>query len=273
MRRAERRGGGEVIDRLGDDPREIDRVHAGQAHAVAERMIVEQALQDRLAVVEGALDGERMHIVGAGRGHHAALHLGDAPAREQHEQIDLARPAEGLHRRPAGVARGRHHDGRALAPHRQTMVHQPREQLHGEVLEGERRTVEQLEDEGVRRKLHERRHRGMAEPVIGLARHAGEIARRRRAADERPDHVAGEFRIGAAGEGGDGRGVESRPGLGHIEAAVAGEPGEGDVEKALRRGFAPGGDVVQAPVCPRAAVLLRRSAVLVRPARGLRPVF
>jgi len=34
----------------------------GEPHAVTEMMMIEQALHDRLAIVERALDGERMHI-------------------------------------------------------------------------------------------------------------------------------------------------------------------------------------------------------------------
>ena len=58
---------------------------------------------------------------------------------------------------------------------RQHMVHQPRHQLHREVLEGERRAVKQLEHEQAGAELHERHGRRMAEGAIGLARHAGEI--------------------------------------------------------------------------------------------------
>ena len=36
-------------------------------HAVAKRVMIEQALDYRLAVVEGAVDRERMHVV-VGRG-------------------------------------------------------------------------------------------------------------------------------------------------------------------------------------------------------------
>ena len=147
MRRAERDRGGEVIDRLRDDARPVDRIDAGEPHAVAEGVVIEHRLHQRLAVVEGAFDGERVHVVVGRRGHHAPLHLGDAALREQHHDVDLGAAAEGLDRGAAGVAGGRDHDGRALAARLQHVVHQPRDELHGEVLEGERRPVEQLEHE------------------------------------------------------------------------------------------------------------------------------
>ena len=91
----------------------------------------------------------RMHVVVVGGGHHPPLHVGDAAVRKQDEQIGPLAAAERLDRGAAGVARGRDHDGGALAARRQRVIHQPRQQLHGDVLEGERRAVEQLEQEGV----------------------------------------------------------------------------------------------------------------------------
>ena len=191
MRRAQRHGGGEVIDRLRDDARPVDRIDAGQAHAVAEGVVIEHRLHQRLAIVEGAFDRERVHVFIRRRGHHAPLHLGNAAVREQHHHVDLGAAAERLDRGAAGVARSCDHDGGALAALTQHVVHQPRHQLHGEVLEGERRPVKQFEHEQARPELGERRGRRMAERAVGLARHAGEIGlrrcrRRRRGGSPRP---------------------------------------------------------------------------------------
>ena len=68
---------------------------------------------------------------------------------------------------------------RALAARGQRMIHQPRQELHRHVLEGERRAVKQLEHERVGVDLDERRHRRMPERAVGLARHAGEVGVRR----------------------------------------------------------------------------------------------
>ena len=127
--------------------------------------------------------------------------------------------------------------------HRQRMIHQPGEELHRQVLEGERRPVKELEHEGVGADLRERRHGRMTECPIGLARHAGEIGFGDRAADERTHDLDRDLGIGPAREARDGVAIESRPDFRHVKAAVAGEPGERDVDKAERRGFAPGRDV------------------------------
>ena len=86
-----------------------------------------------------------MDISGVGRGHHAPLHVGDAALRKQDDEVDLASVAESFDRGAAGIAGRRDHDGAALAARGQHMIHQPRQQLHRQILEGERRTVEQFQ--------------------------------------------------------------------------------------------------------------------------------
>jgi hypothetical protein len=77
-------------------------------------------------------------------GHHAALHVRNAAMRIECHDIDLGTAAEGFDCRAAGIAGSRNDDGGALAALLKHMVHQPRDQLHRQVLEGERRPVEQL---------------------------------------------------------------------------------------------------------------------------------
>ena len=106
-----------------------------------------------------------------------------AAVRKQHDEIDLVATAERLDRGAAGVARGCNHDGAALAARRQHMIHQPRQELHRQIFEGERRPVKQFEHESVDVELDQRRDRGMTEGAVGLPHHPGEFGfadRRRR---------------------------------------------------------------------------------------------
>ena len=148
-RRAERDRRGEVVNGLRHDARPVDRIDPRQPHPVGKSVMVEHSLHDRLAVVEGAVDGDGVDVGGVRRGHHAPLHLRNTPSGEQHHEVDLVTAAERLDRGAAGVARGRHHDGAAFAARGERMIHQPRQELHGEVFEGERRAVKQLERESV----------------------------------------------------------------------------------------------------------------------------
>src|SRR5438045_2954928 len=83
----------------------------------------------------------------------------------------------------------------------------------------------------------------MMEGAVGLVRHAREIRRRNRAADEGARHLAGDLGIGASGQGADLLIGKNRPDIRHVETAVAGKPGERHVDEAERGGFASGGDV------------------------------
>ena len=163
--------------------------------------------------------------------------------RKQHDQIDLITPAKRFHGGPAGIARRRHHDGAALAAAAECVIHQPRQQLHGHVLERQRRPVKQFEHERVHVELRQRHDRRMAEITVSLARHAGEVRRTDGFVSEPADDVDRHFRIGAAGEAGNLPLIDPGPGLRHIKPAVAGKAREHGVGKAERRGLAPGGDV------------------------------
>ena len=168
--------------------------------------MIEQALHDRLAIVEMALDGERMDVRRAGRGHHATLHVGNTAVRKQYDEIDIVATGEGIDGSATGVAGGRDHDRGALIALGENMIHQPRDELHGDVLERQRRAVKQLEHELVRRGLVERHHGGMAEGGIGLIGHAPEILVGNLAGHERPEHLDGDFPIGPTEQRRDGLG-------------------------------------------------------------------
>ena len=167
--------------------------------------------------------------------------------REQHHHIGLRPAAERLDGGATGVAGGRHHDGRALTAQFQRVIHQPRQQLHCQVLEGKGRAVKQFQNKGVGADLHQRHHGGMAKRTVSFAGHAGEIARRDLTAGKFRQDIAGHFRIGLAGVTRDGRGVDRRPALRHKKPAVRRKPRKRHVDEALRRSVASGRDVTHAP--------------------------
>jgi hypothetical protein len=106
------------------------------------------------------------------------------------------------------------------------MIHQPRDQLHRHVLERQRGAVKQFQRELIGAHLIERHHRRMAEGGIGLVGHAAEIGVGNLGPDKRADHIDRDFPIGPAEESGDDLGRELRPRFGHVEAAIAGKPGQ-----------------------------------------------
>ena len=137
------------------------------------------ALHQRLRVVERALDRDRLDVSLARRRHLPALHRRDAAVGKEDGDVDPLAAAKRLDRRAAGIAGGRADDGRALAALGEHMVHEAGEELHRHVLEGERRPVEELEQEMVRPDLDERRDRVVPEGRVGLVEHSSERAARR----------------------------------------------------------------------------------------------
>ena len=203
----------------------------------------EHALHDRLAVVECALDRERVHVLVRDRGHHAPLHVGDASLREQHKDVGALAPAEGFDRGCARIARGRDHDGGALPARDEDVIHEAADELERHVLEGERRSMEELEHEFARAVLAQGRNRRVPEIAVGLARETGKVVLRDTLADERAHHLDRDLGIGLPGKAGDGIGGKPRPLLGYVETPVAREAREHRVHKAERWGLAPGGDI------------------------------
>src|SRR5262249_59983612 len=63
VRGAERDGGDEIIDRLRGDAGEVDGVDAGEPDPVAEHLVTEHGLYERLAVVERAFNCDGVNIV------------------------------------------------------------------------------------------------------------------------------------------------------------------------------------------------------------------
>jgi hypothetical protein len=99
--------------------------------------------------------------------------------------------------------------------------------------------MEQLQDPELGGDLAERRHGGVVEAGIGLGDHLAQVLEARIAFQERPHHAVGDLVVIEAGHVSDFLRAESRPILRHIEAAIAGEPGEQRPFEEKRGGLAP----------------------------------
>ena len=93
------------------------------ADALAEGVVVEQALHDRLAIVERALDRDVVDVGVGDRRHLPALHVRDAALGIEDEDVDAGAAAERLDGGAAGIARGGADDGGACAARAQDVVH------------------------------------------------------------------------------------------------------------------------------------------------------
>jgi hypothetical protein len=106
-------------------------------------------------------------LASVGRGHLAALHLADPAMGVEDEDIDTRRARETPRSPPSRCRRWWRPRWSPARPAGQRRLEQLADQLHGEILEGQRRPVEQLQQEMVRLQLLQRRAGGMAEAGIG----------------------------------------------------------------------------------------------------------
>ncbi len=123
------------------------------------------------------------------------------------------------------------------------MVHQPRDELHRHVLEGQGRPVEQFQQVFAITNFLQGQDVGRIEGRIGILDQGLQIRRRNGVADEGRHDLLRQGRIGQILHGADVVGGKLRPGFGHVKAAVAREAGQQDVLETKRGGFTPRGDV------------------------------
>ena len=248
---AEGERGVDVIGRLRGDARPVDRVDGREPRFRTEGAVGERRLHQRLAIVEGADDGGVVHVGRARRRHLAALDLGDAARRVQDHHGDPVQAAERLDGRGAGVARGRGEDGGGAPAPGERRIDHARQHLEREILERQRRAVEELEQPAVGGQLDERRGGGVVEPGIALGGHRQERLAGEGVPREECRHRGGDFGIGAVAQGVEGAGVEPGPAFGQVEAAVGGEAAEQRLLERDRPAVRPArADVPQAPPPP-----------------------
>ena len=209
-------------------------------------MVVEQRLHERLAVVERALERDVVDVGVERRSSSAgAAPRTTRPCGMQDEDVDAARGRGTPRSRPSRCRprwRRRWWPAGRAAP--STWSISRAEQLHGDVLERQRRAVEQLEHEVVGAELDER-----ASPT-GARR-----SRRRRrscaSSSRRADRPPRKRRETASRDLGVGRGRRSPRSrrasicgqrLGQVEPAVAGKSGQHGVSEADRGRLAAGRD-------------------------------
>ena len=158
-----------VIDALGEDAHDVDRVDRGEPHLLLEGKITHELLHDGLGIVEGSLDRDGIDVVRARAGHLALLQLGDAALRIEDEDLRALLPGETVDRRRAGVSRGCPEDVDRFPGPLDLFLEEAADELQAEILEGKARAVEQLEDKQVVGELLQRRVHRVAEiPVAAV---------------------------------------------------------------------------------------------------------
>ena len=180
---------------------------------------------ERLAIVERAVDSERVHIGRRHAGHLPALHIRHAAMRVEDENIDIIDAGERFDGRRARIARGGADDCRAPRRLAQRLVHQQAKQLHRHILECERRTVKQFQHEKIGIELDQRRHGRMAEAGPGGRQH-GAQGDGRNVRREGRDDLLGDLGKRLAAERANCLRLQPWPCRGHIKPAIPRQTGQ-----------------------------------------------
>src|SRR5262249_61308122 len=93
-----------VSDHLGANACKNDGYHDGEQHPIAKLTMTEHCFHERLAIVEGAFDGDGVNVVTIGGGHHAPLHIGDPAVGEQYDDVHVRTASECIDGGAAGIA-------------------------------------------------------------------------------------------------------------------------------------------------------------------------
>ena len=190
---------GDVVDDLGHDPGPVDGVDRRQVDPVAEGLVGEERLDQVLAVVEGALDGQVVHVGRVDGGHLPPLHVRDPTGRVQDDDLDGVAVAAGVDGGRAGVARGGPDDGDLLArggPARGRTGGPT--SCRATSLKASVGPVEQLGQPqlGDQPQVAQRHHVGMVEGGVGVGDHGREVVAVDRALDEGPHDLDGHLGVG-----------------------------------------------------------------------------
>ena len=120
----------------------------------------------RLAIIKRAIDSNIVNIIGNNRGHLAALHLGDPIVGMHDKNIDILAAAAAFYRRRAGVTGGCPENNRSLAASAQGFIKKSSKQLQGDILEGQRWSVEQFKNPLIGIDLNQWRNRLMTKGAV-----------------------------------------------------------------------------------------------------------
>ena len=193
--------GGKIVGHLGDEPADVDAVGGGKddvpfAQLLRKGGIVEDGFYAGLRVVKVAADGDDVGVLPGGGDHLLLLELADPVQRIKHRAAgagDVGKALQGgLARIPAGG--GQDGDFPGFSQRLRCQQGQPGQHLQGQVLEGQRRPVIELQQGGlVVQHMDRCDGRGVKTPVGFLGDPVQAVARKVR--EKEPQHLGGPLGV------------------------------------------------------------------------------
>lgn len=241
----------DVVHALRQYARPVDGVDRADVVAALVGGVGIDGFYQILAVVEDAFDGDVVDVGVLQAVHLCLLEGAHAAMRREHEDVDARLAAHRVFGGGAGVAAGRAEDVQPLVAGFKDVFHRVAEELHGDVLEGERGAVGEFEQVGVAVAEAGQRGDGLAVEdgfVVAAVQDTAQVVFRD-VVNVVAHHREGEVGVVevfpfAQGGGGD----DFRDVRGHGEAAVRGETLQEDVAE-VAEGCATGGLVLHGVPC------------------------
>ncbi len=137
--------GMEVVDDLCEDTGPVDGVYGTEMESVFEGEIAEETFDDRLCVIESAIEGDIEDIRIEDRRHLHFLHGRDSSGGMQNEDADVFTTAYAVDCGGTGIAGCGDDDIQLAFLFSENVFEQVSEELEGNVLEGVGRTMEEFE--------------------------------------------------------------------------------------------------------------------------------
>ena len=251
LRQVEREVRLDVVHALRQHARPVDGVDRADVVAALVGGVGIDGFYQILAVVKDAFDGDVVDVRVLQAVHLRLLEGTHAAMRREHEDVDARLAAHRVFGGGAGVAAGRAEDVQPLVAGFKDVFHRVAEELHGDVLEGERGAVGEFEQVSAACAKAGQRGDGLAVEnclVVSAMQDTAQVVFRD-VVNVVAHHREGEVGVAvvfpfAQGGGGD----DCRDVRGHSEAAVRGEALQEDVAE-VAEGCATGGLVLHGVPC------------------------
>ena len=166
----------------------------------------------------------------------------------EHDELDALAVAHRLDGRRPGVARGRPDDGHRAPGVGQLPFEEPTDELERDVLERQRRPVEQLEEPSVVAEPAQRDDVGVVEARVGALDEWAQLVLVERGGHQIGEHPGGDLGVGAVAPAAQLRVGEAGQLGGHVQPAVDGETGQERVAELQDRRVTPRRDVLHSSV-------------------------
>ena len=221
--------GVEIVERLRQEARDVDRIGGGQRKALAELPVHKRGLDQPLTIVERAVDLERRNVT-TQRRELLLLNLADLPFRVEYDYVDTLHVQKPVGYGAARIARRGDQYRDAVSPAPEEIGKHAGHETAADILERQRRSVKKFQRPDA---VLDPDHRRVETQRIG--HYAPQSVRIDILAEERLGHAAGDLYERKARHLAEKRLGQTLDAPGHVEPPVRGQSAhDGLLERSFR---------------------------------------